>query len=169
MTNNEGIPELAFDAVNVSDPGAIPYIEFSANNFGEILSLTESMTEQSWVVSTPAGPLVVGYKQIKSILRNPDWISLLSSFSALEQTENGISDLNVMLEQAQRIVPEIPSTVRMRPNVLSVEGDDHKRLRRLVNSSFTSGNTSKHRRFMKDHADSLVACIYENGGGELVT
>ena len=169
MTNNEGIPELAFDAVNVSDPGAIPYIEFSANNFGEILSLTESMTEQSWVVSTPAGPLVVGYKQIKSILRNPDWISLLSSFSALEQTENGISDLNVMLEQAQRIVPEIPSTVRMRPNVLSVEGDDHKRLRRLVNSSFTSGNTSKHRSFMKDHADSLVAGIYENGGGELVT
>ena len=83
MTNNEGIPELAFDAVNVSDPGAIPYIEFSANNFGEILSLTESMTEQSWVVSTPAGPLVVGYKQIKSILRNPDWISLLSTFSAL--------------------------------------------------------------------------------------
>ena len=28
MTNNEGIPELAFDAVNVSDPGAIPYTNF---------------------------------------------------------------------------------------------------------------------------------------------
>ncbi|GIS39465.1 MAG: hypothetical protein Ct9H90mP11_07850 [Acidimicrobiales bacterium] len=89
--------------------------------------------------------MVLGYKQIKSILRNPEWISLLSSFSALDQMENGISDLNVMLEQAQRIVPEIPSTVRMRPNVLSVEGEDHKRLRRLVNSSFTSGNTNKHR------------------------
>ena len=113
--------------------------------------------------------VVLGYKQVKSILRNPEWISLLSSFSALDQMENGISDLNVMLEQAQRIVPEIPSTVRMRPNVLSVEGEDHKRLRRLVNSSFTSGNTNKHREFMKNHADKLVSRIVENGGGELVS
>ena len=44
MTNNEGIPELAFDAVNVSDPGAIPYIEFSANNFGEIMTKFQQLS-----------------------------------------------------------------------------------------------------------------------------
>jgi len=169
MTTTHGNPTTSANVVDVSAPGAIPYVELSATNFGEILSLTESITSQGWVVTTPAGPMVLGYKQIKSILRNPEWISLLSSFSALDQMENGISDLNVMLEQAQRIVPEIPSTVRMRPNVLSVEGEDHKRLRRLVNSSFTSGNTNKHRAFMKSHADNLVSKIVENGGGELVS
>jgi len=169
MTRTEGNPASATNIMDVSAPGAVPYVELAATNFGEILSLTESMTNQGWVVTTPAGPMVLGYKQVKSILRNPEWISLLSSFSALDQMENGISDLNVMLEQAQRIVPEIPSTVRMRPNVLSVEGDDHKRLRRLVNSSFTSGNTNKHREFMKNHAENLVSNIVENGGGELVS
>ena len=169
MTTTEGNSVSGTDVIDISAPGAVPYVELSATSFGEILSLTESMTEQGWVVTTPAGPMVVGYKQIKSILRNPEWISLLSSFSALDQMENGISDLNIMLEQAQRIVPEIPSTVRMRPNVLSVEGADHKRLRRLVNSSFTSGNTNKHREFMRNHADSLVSKIAKNGGGELVS
>jgi ubiquinone biosynthesis protein len=169
MTTSERTPATASNVTNIGDPGVVPYVELSANNFGEILSLTESMTGQGWVVTTPAGPLVLGYKQIKSILRNPEWISLLSSFSALDQMESGVSDLNVMLEQAQRIVPEIPSTVRMRPNVLSVEGEDHKRLRRLVNSSFTSGNTNRHREFMRNHADDLVSSILENGGGELVS
>ena len=103
----------------MSVPGAIPYVELSATNFGEILSLTESIT-RSKVAGCyyTAGPMVLGYKQIKSILRNPEWISLLSSFSALNQMENGISDLNMMLEQAQRIVPEIPSTVRNAPQRL---------------------------------------------------
>ena len=169
MTTSERTPASTSDVINVNDPGAVPYVELSAENFGEILSLTESMTDQGWVVTTPAGPLVLGYKQIKSILRNPEWISLLSSFSALDQMESGVTDLNVMLEQAQRIVPEIPSTVSMRPNVLSVEGEDHKRLRRLVNSSFSSGNTNRHREFMKEHADALVSGILKNGGGELVT
>ena len=118
MTTTEGNSVSGTDVIDISAPGAVPYVELSATSFGEILSLTESMTDQGWVVTTPAGPMVVGYKQIKSILRNPEWISLLSSFSALDQMENGISDLNIMLEQAQRIVPEIPSTVRMRPKCL---------------------------------------------------
>ena len=68
-----------------------------------------------------------------------------------------------MLEQAQKIIPEVPSTIQMRPNVLSVEGEDHKRLRRLVNSSFTSGNTNRHRNFMRDHATNLLNDIKEKG------
>ena len=119
--------------INISEPGSIPYVDIPTSNFGEILAASQDVAKKGWVVMTPAGPLVVGYKQIKSILRNPAWISLLSSFSMLDQMQEGGPDLNKMLEQAQKIVPEVPSTVRMRPNVLSVEGEDHKRLRRLVN------------------------------------
>ena len=95
MTTTHGNPTTSANVVDVSAPGAIPYVELSATNFGEILSLTESITSQGWVVTTPAGPMVLGYKQIKSILRNPEWISLLSSFSALDQMENGLSLIHI--------------------------------------------------------------------------
>ena len=100
MTTTHGNSTTSANVVDVSAPGAIPYVELSATNFGEILSLTESITNQSWVVTTPAGPMVLGYKQIKSILRNPEWISLLSSFSALDQMENGISECALMHKDA---------------------------------------------------------------------
>ncbi|MFL2993233.1 MAG: cytochrome P450 [Acidimicrobiales bacterium] len=169
MTSEEQNLPKTNEVVNINDPGSVPYVDISVNNFGEILSTTQSITEQGWVVLTPAGPLVVGYKQIKNILRNPEWISLLSSVSMLDQMESGSADLNKILEQAQRVIPEVPSSVQFRPNVLSVEGDDHKRLRRLVNASFTTGNTSKHREFMRSHAQSLLKSIRDSGQGELVS
>ena len=169
MTSEEQNLPKTNEVVNINDPGSVPYVDISVNNFGEILSTTQAITEQGWVVLTPAGPLVVGYKQIKNILRNPEWISLLSSVSMLDQMESGSADLNKILEQAQRVIPEVPSSVQFRPNVLSVEGDDHKRLRRLVNASFTIGNTSKHREFMRSHAQSLLKSIRDSGQGELVS
>ena len=140
----------------------------SPHQISERSCSSHDVAKKGWVVMTPAGPLVVGYKQIKTILRNPEWISLLSSFSMLDQMEDGGPDLNKMLEQAQKY-PEVPSTVQMRPNVLSVEGEDHKRLRRLVNSSFTSGNTNRHRKFMRDHATNLLNHIKERGEAEMVS
>ena len=155
--------------IDITEPGSIPYVDIPTSNFGEILAASQDVSKKGWIVMTPAGPLVIGYKQIKKILRNPEWISLLSSFSMLDQMQEGGPDLNKMLEQAQKIIPEVPSTVQMRPNVLSVEGDDHKRLRRLVNSSFSSGNTNRHRNFMRDHATNLLNDIKEKGEAEMVS
>ncbi len=50
-----------------------------------------------------------------------------------------------------------------RPNVLSVEGADHHRLRRLVSSAFTPANADRLRPFMADHARRLIRQIL--GGG----
>lgn len=169
MTTQRTNKTVSNKLIELNEPGAIPYVDISASNFGEILSATQNIAKKGWIVMTPAGPLVVGYKQIKAILRNPEWISLLSSFSMLNQMEEGGPDLNKMLEQAQKIIPEVPSTVQMRPNVLSVEGEDHKRLRRLVNSSFTSGNTNRYRDFMREHARNLLENIKKNGNAEMIS
>ncbi|MDG2905329.1 MAG: cytochrome P450 [Acidimicrobiales bacterium] len=56
----------------------------------------------------------------------------------------------------------------MRPNVLSVEGKDHRRLRRLVNSSFTSGGADRLRPFMRQHANNLVERLCSDGGGDVI-
>jgi ubiquinone biosynthesis protein len=152
----------------VNTPGALPFIDPSPQNFAEVVAESRNISSLGWIVMSPAGPLVVGYKQIKSILRDPDWISLLAGFSILDGIDSVSNNLNTLLLQAQKIIPEVPSTVKLRPNVLSVEGQDHKRLRRLVNSAFTSGNTDRHRSFMKNHATQLIKEISENGKGELV-
>ena len=46
MTTTEGNSASSTNVVDVSAPGAVPFVELSATNFGEILSLTESMTSQ---------------------------------------------------------------------------------------------------------------------------
>ena len=165
MTTTEGNSASSTNVVDVSAPGAVPFVELSATNFGEILSLTESMSSQGWVVTTPAGPMVLGYKQVKSILRNPEWISLLSSFSALDQMENGISDFNVMLEQAQRIVPKFLQRQNA-PNVLSVEGktiNDFGDLLILHSPLAIQTTSCIHEKSCRQ----LGFKILENGGGNL--
>ena len=169
MTISKNDKPESINLIDITEPGSIPYVDIPTSNFGEILSASQDVSKKGWIIMTPAGPLVIGYKQIKNILRNPEWISLLSSFSMLDQMQESGPDLNKMLEQAQKIIPEVPSTIQMRPNVLSVEGEDHKRLRRLVNSSFTSGNTNRHRNFMRDHATNLLNDIKEKGEAEMVS
>ena len=46
MTTTEGNSVSGTDVIDIGAPGAVPYVELSATSFGEILSLTESMTDQ---------------------------------------------------------------------------------------------------------------------------
>ena len=63
----------------VTDPGAVPYVDLQPENFTQIVSSSKRLAESpDWVVQTPAGLLVHGYKQVRSILRDQRWISVLS-------------------------------------------------------------------------------------------
>lgn len=86
----------------------------------------------------------------------------------LDRMESVSADLETLLARAQVSIPEVPTSLRMRPNVLSVEGKDHRRLRRLVNSSFTSGGADRLRPFMRQHANNLVERLCSDGGGDVI-
>ena len=157
--------------VVVTDPGAVPYVDLQPENFTQIVSSSKRLAESpDWVVQTPAGLLVHGYKQVRSILRDQKWISVLSGISMLDSLESTASDLNVLFERARRSIPgvEIPTNFNIRPNVLSVEGDDHRRLRKLVNSSFTSKNADRLRPFMREYAVELIESLIEKPTSEIV-
>ena len=77
-------------------------------------------------------------------------------------------DLEVLVERAQELLPGSSQQLQMRPNVLSVEGEDHRRLRRLVNSSFTPASSESLRPFMHQHATNLLEVLKQKGGGDLV-
>ena len=65
--------------VIVTDPGAVSYVDLQPESFSQIISSNKRLADHSdWIVKTPAGLLVNGYKQVRSILRDQRWISVLS-------------------------------------------------------------------------------------------
>ena len=155
--------------IDASTPGSLPFVDIRPSDFGDLIAATRQVAKDSgWIVATPAGPMVLGYKQAKSILRDPNWFSVLAGISMLDRMESVSADLENLLARSQFSVPDIPTSLRIRPNVLSVEGEDHRRLRRLVNSSFTSGGADRLRPFMRQHADNLVERLCSSGGGDLI-
>ena len=156
-------------SIDITSPGSLPFVDFEITDFDELVSATERLQVlDEWVVRTPAGPLVVGYEQTREILRNPAWITVLSGLSALQSEQRDDFDVETLVTKAQEMLPEIGDQMEMRPNLLSVEGEDHKRLRRLVSASFTPSSSETLRPFMKEHADALLAPLVQNGGGDLV-
>ena len=156
-------------SIDITSPGSLPFVDFEITDFDELVSATERLQVlDEWVVRTPAGPLVVGYEQTREILRNPAWITVLSGLSALQSEQRDDFDVETLVTKAQEMLPEIGDQMEMRPNLLSVEGEDHKRLRRLVSASFTPSSSETLRPFMREHADALLAPLVQNGGGDLV-
>ena len=165
MTNTSNDSRL----IDVSKPGLLPFVDLKPSDFGDLVAKTREIVEElGWIVTTPVGPMILGYAQAKKILRDPNWFSVLAGISMLDNPQSPSIDIDALLTRAQKSVPEVPTTFKMRPNVLSVEGEDHRRLRRLVNSSFTSGGADRLRPFMREHANSLVESLCKLGGGDLV-
>ena len=87
------------NAVSVTDPGSVPYMDLRPENFSQIVSSSKQLSEGSdWIVQTPAGLFVHGYKQVRSILRDQRWISVLSGISMLDSLESTASDLNILFD-----------------------------------------------------------------------
>ena len=113
---------------------------------------------------------------MRAILRDTRWISVLAAVSMLDRSDEPalrLSDLMARTQASGRLPGATPQngdvTPRQaRPNVLSVEGDDHRRLRRLFAASFTPAAADRLRPFMASHAASLIDPLLEHGGGEVV-
>lgn len=155
--------------IDVNAPGSLPFVDFEISEFSELIQATESLHESGhWAVRTPAGPLIVGYDQTREILRDSSWITVLSGLNTFQTEATMDLDLEVLVERARELLPGSSQQLQMRPNVLSVEGEDHRRLRRLVNSSFTPASSESLRPFMHQHATNLLEALKQKGGGDLV-
>ena len=152
----------------------MPFADFAIGDFSDIVAVSRELNRTGdWVVRTPFGLLVHGYPQVRAILRDPRWISVLAAVSMLDRDDAAMR-LSDLMARAQIPVPAgvaangdaAPRDAR--PNVLSVEGDDHRRLRRLFAASFTPGAADRLRPFMASHAASLIEPLAAEGGGEVV-
>ena len=156
---------------SIDDPGAVPFTDIAIGEFSDLVAMSQELSRTcDWVVRTPYGLFVHGYDQARAILRDPAWISMLAGVSMLESRDTTSLDFASLMARALQGAPTLSTqnVLRSRPNVLSVEGDDHRRLRRLFGGAFTPAAADRLRPFMSKHARQLLDPLVSAGSGEIV-
>lgn len=107
--------------------------------------LQQQAAREHWLVKGNLGYAVLHYDDVVAILRDKRWHSAASKIAEL----SGVSD------------PEFLR--RRRVSILTAEGDEHTRLRRLVAPAFAPRAADRLRPFMRQVIDDLVDSIVDEG------
>jgi cytochrome P450 len=109
----------------------------------------DELRARTAVVRTPIGASVLRREQAHSLLSDP---RLVSAVPMLAAAQTGGEPLEMLGE-----------------TVIAMDGDDHKRLRRLVARSFTPRSADRHRPMMQAMVNQLVDAFAPDGRTEFVS
>ena len=129
----------------------LPEIDIMGAERSAALAQVSAARRRHWLARTPLGVCVTTYEDAVSVLRDKRFHSSLS-----------------LLPQ-QAGVGRDPYFERRRQSILSLEGDEHARLRRLVAPAFTPASAERLRPFMVEVMGGLADAIAGRGHGELVS
>jgi cytochrome P450 len=104
---------------------------------------------KGWLARMPFGYTVVDYEDVVAILRDRRWHSAISVAPSMMGGEDLLGREN-------------------RQSILSMEGPEHARLRRLAAPAFTPKAADRLRPFMRDVVNGLVDAFAADGRCELV-
>jgi cytochrome P450 len=110
----------------------------------------EELGRTGWLATSPVGYFVLDRESAAFFLRTK-----AATFPGMKIAE--------MFE-----VPEGPLLEQMRRNILHINGDDHRRLRNLVNPAFTPRAADRWRPTMREFLERLWEPLAEAGGCEFV-
>ncbi len=114
----------------------------------EMRNAIEASRAKHWLVRTPLGYLVTRHEDVTALLRERK------------------------LWQLARLLPELSGMAEVmtdrRPSILTMEGEDHTRLRKLVAPAFSPKATDRLRPFMREVINGLIDTIEERGTSEFV-
>jgi cytochrome P450 len=108
------------------------------------------LSEASWIAGSPIGYFVLDRESAAFFLRTKS-----ATFPGMKIAE--------MFE-----VPEGPLLEEMRRNILHINGDDHRRLRNLVNPAFTPRSADKWRPAMREFLERLWEPLADQSSCEFV-
>ncbi|MEM8922079.1 MAG: cytochrome P450 [Actinomycetota bacterium] len=114
--------------------------------------LMSELAEEGWLVRNPFGYILTRHEDCRAVLRDGRW----HQASRLLASLNGITDERYLKRQE-------------RPSILSMEGEGHDRLRRLVRSAFTPRAANRVRPFMRQVINGLVDPFAADGRCEFVS
>jgi len=104
--------------------------------------------QQSWIARTEFGYTILRYEDCVAFLRDRRWHQALSRFAQMPELDGAV--------------------MQRRPSILTAEGDEHARLRRLVAPAFTPKAADRLRPYMREVVNRLVDPFAESGRCELV-
>ena len=137
-------------AVAVTDL-ELPGLDILGIERGAALQEVANARRRHWLARTPLGYMVTTYEDAVSVLRDRRFHSALSL----------LGDMAGMAGEE--------FVGRRRRSILSMEGDEHARLRRLVAPAFTPASADRLRPFMAEVMTGLVSAVAGRGAAELVS
>jgi cytochrome P450 len=108
------------------------------------------LTEGHWIARADLGYVITTHDDCAAMLRDRRWFSALSLIAETQNYDD----------------PEWSK--RDRKSILSTEGEDHQRIRRIVSSAFTPKSADRLRPFMRGVVNELLDPICERGHSEFV-
>ncbi|HEV3227354.1 MAG TPA: cytochrome P450, partial [Acidimicrobiales bacterium] len=129
----------------------LPEVELIDLDRDEAIALLSKVRDQHWLARTPVGYMATRHEDVTAILRDKRFHSALSMITQMA----GIPDDGGFME-------------RRRDSILSLEGEEHARLRRLVAGAFTPKSAERLRPFMRTVIGALVDEVAPTGRCELV-
>jgi cytochrome P450 len=115
------------------------------------LEAATALAREGWLAKTDMGFALVRYDDAVSVLRD-------------KRFHSGLSMLPSMAGPEQQ-----PYFENRRPSILSMEGDDHLRVRRLVSPAFTPAAADRHRGAMREVFGELLEPAIARGACEFVS
>ena len=128
----------------------LPELELIDLERDEALAVFAEARNRHWLARTPLGYIVTRHEDVTAILRDRRFHSALSLLPRM----SGITD-EEFLDREDR-------------SILSLEGEEHARLRRIVAGAFTPKRAERFRPFMREVIGELVDEVAPSGRCELV-
>ena len=129
----------------------LPTLDTMGMERAEALSATAEARRHHWLARTPLGFSLTGYEDAVSVLRDRRFHSALS-----------------LLPQMAGLEPDAGPSAARRRSILSMEGEEHARIRRLVAPAFTPVSANRLRPFMRQVIGDLVDVVAPTGRCEAV-
>jgi len=129
----------------------LPLLETVGLEREKALELTADARRQSWLARTEMGFSVTTHEDARAMLRDRRFHSALSMLPSRAGLQPG------------------GYLSRRRRSILSMDGIEHTRLRRLVSPAFTPAAAERHRPFIRATISGLVEPVAARGSCELVS
>ncbi len=113
------------------------------------LAAMEAARDQHWLARMPFGFTVTRYEDVTAILRDRRFHSAVAMAPQMADMPESLME-------------------REQPSILSMEGPEHSRLRRLAAPAFTPKSADRLRPFMREVVNGLVDAVAGTGRCELV-
>src|SRR4051812_44483380 len=135
----------------IADELELPLLDVVLTGVEEMEASFRDVAElDGWLARGEFGYVVTHYTDVVAVLRDKRW----QSAAGVIMEMSGITD------------PEF--LARQRTSILSAEGDEHTRLRRLVGPAFSPRNADQLRPFMRTVVDGLLDEVAPTGRAEVV-